>query len=151
MYEIKTEDVYEDFSRAKEMFDFNNYSAKPKYYDDSKKLVVGKMEDEKAGVAIEEFVGLKPKMYLFLVDDCKEHKKAKAVNKNVVAIISQNKYKDFLLNNKCLRLSMNRTQSKTYETKKIYLSCFDDKINILNNRYDRLALGYQSYKTSKLS
>ena len=26
MYEIKTEDVYEDFSSDKEMFDFGNYS-----------------------------------------------------------------------------------------------------------------------------
>ena len=28
MYEIKTEDVYEDFSNDKEMFDFSNYSTK---------------------------------------------------------------------------------------------------------------------------
>ena len=27
MYEIKTEDVYEDFSDDKEMFEFSNYSA----------------------------------------------------------------------------------------------------------------------------
>ena len=31
MYEIKTGDVYEDFSKNKEMFDFSNYSAKSKY------------------------------------------------------------------------------------------------------------------------
>ena len=41
MYEIKTEDVYEDISNDKEMFDFSNCSAKPKYYDNSYKLVVG--------------------------------------------------------------------------------------------------------------
>ena len=28
MYEIKTEDVYEDYSSDKEMFDFSNYSTK---------------------------------------------------------------------------------------------------------------------------
>ena len=28
MYEIKAEDVYEDFSKGKEMFDFISYSAK---------------------------------------------------------------------------------------------------------------------------
>ena len=33
------------------------------------------MKDEKAGVAIEEFVGLKPKTYSYLVDDNREHKK----------------------------------------------------------------------------
>ena len=31
MHEIKTEDVYEDFSNDKEMFDICNYSTKPKY------------------------------------------------------------------------------------------------------------------------
>ena len=29
--DIKTEDVYEDFSKDKETFDFNNYSAKSKH------------------------------------------------------------------------------------------------------------------------
>ena len=40
---IKTEDVYEDFSNDKEKFDFSNYSTESKYYDNSNKLVVGKM------------------------------------------------------------------------------------------------------------
>ena len=35
MYEIKTEDVYEDFSSNKKMFHFSNYSTKSKYYDNS--------------------------------------------------------------------------------------------------------------------
>ena len=34
IYEIKTEDVYEDFSKDKKMFDLNQYSMKSKYYDD---------------------------------------------------------------------------------------------------------------------
>ena len=72
---------------------------------------------------IKEFDELKPKMYSYLVDDNSEHKKAKGVNKNVVAKISHNKYKDILLNNKCLGHSMNRIQSKdhkigTYEINK---------------------------------
>ena len=67
MYEIKTEDVHKDFSNVKEMLDFSNFSIKSKYYDNSNKLVVGKMKDETADVAIEKYVGLKPKMYSFLV------------------------------------------------------------------------------------
>ena len=42
------------------MFDFSNYSTKSKYYDNYNKLVIGKMKNETAGIAIEEFVGLKP-------------------------------------------------------------------------------------------
>ena len=37
IYEIKTGDVYEDFSNDKEMFDFSNSSTKSKYYDNSNK------------------------------------------------------------------------------------------------------------------
>ena len=54
MYEIKTEDIYEDFRSDKEMFEL---STKSKYYDDSSKLVIGKVKDETAGIAVEEFVG----------------------------------------------------------------------------------------------
>ena len=106
MYEIKTEDVYKDFSR-----DFSNYSTQSKYYDNSNTLF------------ILEFVGLKPKMYSFLVDN-NEHKKVKGMNKNGVATISHNEYKDVLLNKKFIRHSVNRIQIEdhkigTYEMKKI--------------------------------
>ena len=51
----------------KKMFDLSNYSTKLKYYDNSNKSVVGKIKDETASVAIEESVGLKPKMYSYLI------------------------------------------------------------------------------------
>ena len=129
------EDVYEDFSKNKEMFDFRNYPAKSKYYDDSNKSVAGKVKDKT--------------MYSFMVDDSSEHKKAKRLNQNIVVPISHNKYKDVLLNKKCLRHSMKRTQSKDhrigpYEINKISLSCFDSKIYIQSNGYDGLAVGFQS-------
>ena len=41
VYEIKTEYVYEDFSRDKKIIDVSNYSHKSKYYDDSNNLVAG--------------------------------------------------------------------------------------------------------------
>ena len=56
------------------------------------------MKDETAGVSIEEFLGLKPKLYSFLVDDSSEHKKTKNAIKNVVP--SRDEYKDCSLNNK---------------------------------------------------
>ena len=112
MYKIKTEDIYQDFSKDKGMFDFSNYSAKSMYYDDSNRLVFGKKKDETGSVAIEEFFGLKPKMYSLLVDDSSEHKKAKGVNRNAVAVISHNKYKDILLNQKRLRHLISRIQAK---------------------------------------
>ena len=76
-----------------------------------------------------------------------EYKKAKGMNRNVVATISHNEYKNVSLNRKCLRHSVNRMQSKdhkigTYQINKISLSCFDDKVHVQNNGCDGLALVY---------
>ena len=147
MYEVKTEDSYEYFTDDQEMFDFSNYLTKSKYYDNSSKLVVSKMKDETNGVVIKEFLGWKPKMYSYLLDDNSKHKKAKSVNRNVVTTISHNDYKDVLLNKECLRHSIDRIQNrdhkiKAYEIKKISLSWFDNKICIQNNGCDGLPLAY---------
>ena len=117
IYEIKTEDFHANFSNDKEMIDFSDYSTKSKYYDNSNKLVVGKMKDETVGVVIGEFVRLKPKIYSYLVNDNSEHKiaKAKGVNRNVIATISHNEYKDVLLNMECLRHSMSRIESTDHK------------------------------------
>ena len=80
------------FSSDREKFSFSKYSTKSKYYDNLNKLIIGKMEDQTEGVEIEEFVGLRPKIYSFLVD-ISEHKKAKGLNKNVVVTKSHNEYK----------------------------------------------------------
>ena len=87
-----------------------------------------------------EFVELKVKMYLLFEDDNSEHKKATKVNKNVVVTISHKEYRDVLLNKKCLKYSINSTQSNDHRIG----TCFDDKIYIQNNGYGGLALGYYS-------
>ena len=58
--------------------------------------MVGKMKDETTVVVMKEFAG----------------RKAKGINKNVVATVSHNGYKSVLLKKKCLRHLMNRIQSK---------------------------------------
>ena len=126
------------------MFHFSSYLSNSKYYDNSNKLVIGRKKDEAWFITVGETVGLKPKIYSFSVGN-HERKKAKGVNKNVVATISHNEYKEVLWNKKYLRHSM--IQSKdyrigTYEINKISLSCFDHKICIQNNGCDRLVLGY---------
>ena len=107
------------------------------------------MKVETGGIAIEESVGFKPKMYSFVIDNS-ENKNVKCVNKDIVAVISHNEHEDVFLNNKYVRQSMHRIQSKdhrigTYQINKISLSGFHDKIYIKNNRYDGLPLGYQGY------
>ena len=84
---------------------------------------------------------------MVVVVDSSEQSKAKGVNKNAVAKIIHNEYKDALLNKKCLGHSTNRILSKnhkigTCEINIISLSCFDDKFRILDNRFDALARGF---------
>ena len=45
------------------MFDFSNYPKNSKFFDETKKKVIGKMKDEFGGVNIDELVGLKSKMH----------------------------------------------------------------------------------------
>ena len=77
MHDNETGNVYDNLSKNKEMFDCSNYSAESKHCNDSNALVIGKM----GGIAIEEFVGLKPKMYSALVSSSKENKKLKGTKK----------------------------------------------------------------------
>ena len=125
------------------MSDFSNYSTKWKYYDNPNKLVTGKMKV----LRLKEFVGLKPKIYSYLVDGNGKHKKVKSVSKNVVATISHNEFKNVLFNKKCLRYSVNKIQRKdhrigVYEINKVFFLCFSGKIYIQNNGCDGIAFGY---------
>ena len=51
-YEIKS-------NKAKNLFDFSNFSKDSKFFNETNKKVIGKMKDEFGGVIIIEFVGLK--------------------------------------------------------------------------------------------
>ena len=82
------------------------------FYGNSNKLVVSKIKHETAGVAIKTFVALIPKNVFVFADASSEHEKEKGVNKNVVAAISHNEYKDVLMNSNSLLHSVNRIQSK---------------------------------------
>ena len=65
-YEIKTFDVYEDFYEDKNLFDFSDYPRNSKIFVSvNKKKFFGKMKYELKGKIINEFAGLKPKMYFF--------------------------------------------------------------------------------------
>ena len=62
-YEIKSENVYEEFFEWKDLFDFSTYSKDSKFFNETNKKMIGKMKDEFGGIIVDEFVGLKSKMY----------------------------------------------------------------------------------------
>ena len=59
VYEIKTDDVYENFHNNKNLFDFSDYPQDSKFFDPVNKKVIGKMKDGFEGKIISEFVALK--------------------------------------------------------------------------------------------
>ena len=79
-YEVKSKNVYEEFFKWKDLFDFRNYSKDSTFFDETNKKVTGKMKDEFGGVIVSEFVGLKSKMYSMKKTDAQEYNTAKGVS-----------------------------------------------------------------------
>ena len=80
VYEIRGSNVYEQCFKDKHLCDFSGYPKDSVYYWDSNKKMLGKMKDEFNGVKINEFVGLKSKMYSLIAENDLEVNKAKGVN-----------------------------------------------------------------------
>ncbi|XP_065650459.1 uncharacterized protein LOC136078605 [Hydra vulgaris] len=111
------------------------------------KKVLGMFKDEAGGKQIEEFVGLRSKLYSYKMNG-KENKKCKGVKKNVVKnYITHNDYKDCLLNRKEHIRKMNIIRSHAHEVyteeiNKVALSAEDDKRVILEDGIHTLAYGH---------
>ena len=56
LYEIKTDDVYEDFYKYKFLFDFSNYPKDSMFYDPVNEKAIGKMKDVYKGIINDEFI-----------------------------------------------------------------------------------------------
>ena len=62
-YQIQKGNLYEDFYADKYLFDFPGYKKESPLYDDKNKKVIGKTKAELNEEIIEEFVGLRAKVY----------------------------------------------------------------------------------------
>ena len=149
-YEIKSENIYEDFYKQKNLFDYSNYSKDSKFFDESNKKVIGKMKDEFGGIIIDEFVGLKSKMYAIKKINGRESNTTKGVS----IATEFNEFKDVLFNKEIIRHKMKRIQAKkhkirTYKINKTSLSCFDDKRFILDNGIHTLAYFHRDCSNKK--
>ena len=87
MYEIETEDFYKDISEdVKDRFDTSDYS--PNHPSGiptgCNKKVLGVFKDEAAGRVMEEFVGLRAKLYSYKMFEGEESKKCKGIKRSVV-------------------------------------------------------------------
>ena len=110
-YEIKSENVYKEFFKLKDFFDFSNYSKDSTFYDDTNKKVIGKVKDEYGGAIIDQFIGLKSKMYSIKKINGSESSTTKGVN----IVTEFNEFKDVLFNKKVIRHKTKRIQAKKHK------------------------------------
>ena len=151
MYEIQTEDFYKDISGdVKDRFDTSDYpfDHPSGILSGINKKVLGMFKDEANGDIIDEFVGLRAKLYSYKMFEGEESKKCKGVKKSVVKKnITHEDYKTCLTTGKEQLRKQNIIRSYkhevyTEEVNKVALSANDDKRYILEDGIRTLALGH---------
>ena len=154
-YEIKTDDIYVDIANdVEKLFDTSDY---PENHPSGiktgvNKKVIGMFKDEACGKQIEEFVGLRAKLYSYkMFENGNEEKKCKGIKKNIVRqTITHDDYKECLFTKKEQLRKMNVIRSHrhdifTEEVNKVALSADDDKRIILEDSIHTMAYGH--YRT----
>ena len=136
IYEIETDDFYEDIrDDIKTKFDTSDF---PPNHESGilagvNKKVIGMFKDEVGGKQITKFVGLRPKLYSFKVEESSTTKKCKGIKKNVVKKqIDFEDYVDCLFKGEKQMRKMNIIRSEKHEiyskeVNKLALSGDDDK------------------------
>ena len=127
-YFIETADLENDRLEEIHKYDTSNYPQDHKLYSEENIKIIGKMKDETCGSQIEEFVGLKAKLYSFRTH-ANLVKRAKGVKKSVIQkTIKMEEFKQVLFGEEQVHKTMNLIQSKnhilyTNEVNKIAFKC----------------------------
>jgi hypothetical protein len=140
-------DTFKIFKKfEKKYFDFSNYPKNHKMYSNTNKGKPGLFKNVCPYPPIQEFVGLKSKMYSLKQDQGKVKKTAKGVKKHLIKNIDFEDYLSTLLNNsktfhKFRHIRSYKHQLYTVQQEKLGLSNFDDKRYILKNNINTRAFG----------
>jgi len=149
MYQLKTDDFYVDIKDdIKKRFDTSDF---PQGHESGiisgvNKKVIGMFKDEAGGKQITHFIGLRPKLYSYKVEESNTAKKCKGIKKNVVK--KQIEFDDYV---RCLFFgekqmrSMKIIRSENHniyskEANKLALSAEDDKRILCKDKVKTLAL-----------
>ena len=159
-YELETDDFFKDISADVEnKFDTSNFEKDHKsgiFYAKNKK-VIGMMKDEAGGKIIEEFVGLRAKLYSNKIHSGGSTRKCKGIKKAVIKNeITHEDYKNCLFGRKPALRKMNVIRSHSHniyteKINKVALSGDDDKRIILEDGIHTLALGHFKSKNDRFS
>ena len=159
VYDIKTEDFYEDIANDVEArFDTSGYSKtdfRPLPICLNKK-VMGLMKDELGGKIMTEFVALRPKLYSYKKLDGSEDKKCKGIKKCVVKkTLTFEDYKTCLFSDSTeyrsqLTFRSSKHEVHTIEVNKVTLNRDDDKRISRKDGISTFARGHKDLSWSPL-
>jgi hypothetical protein len=146
--DVQTDDIYGDMLKHRDLYDTSDYPKDHPLYDTANKKVLGKFKDECRGVAISEFVGLRPKMYSIMTAKDEEIKKANGVVRAVVkkqlshALYKKTLFEGVRMRHKMVQIKSKLHQMGLYRTSKISLSAIDTKRYIREDGVTTLAYGH---------
>ena len=159
VYDIKTEDFYEDIANNVEArFDTSGYSKtdfRPLPIGVNKK-VIGLIKDELGGKIMTEFVILRPKLYSYKVLDVSEDKKCQGIKKCVVKkTLTFEDYKTCLFNDSTeyrsqLMLRLSKHEVHTIKVNKVALNRDDDRKISRKDGISTFARGHKDLSWSPL-
>ena len=159
VYDIKTEDFYEDIANDVEArFGTSGYSKtdfRPLPTGLNKK-VIGLMKDELGGKIMTEFMALRPKLHSYKKLDGSEDKECKGIKKCVVKkTLTFEDYKACLFNDSTeyrsqLMFRSAKHEVHTIEVNKVALNRDDDKRISRKDRISTFARGHKDFSWSPL-
>ena len=155
IYSVQTKvvDYNNILKKNKDLFDTSNFPKDHELFSKVNQKALGKLKFETEEKFINEFIGLKAKMYSYTVDgDNSIYSKAKGTKKLLTKKMHIDYYKDVLFNDKELFVEQSGFKSilhdiHTYVQVKKSLAPFDDKHYILEDRITCLPFGHYSVGT----
>ena len=161
-YQINSKNIYRDlykdrnvkiFNEHTPLIDFSGLAQGNPYHFNENKKVIGAFSCETDGVEIQEFVGLRSKMYSCLLKSGKNKKTAKGVKKVLLkdGTISHQDYLNCINTQKPMRHKMyslrnNMHEIYSIESTKISLSSYDDKAFLLEDGINQRSIGHYKNK-----
>ena len=131
------------------LLDLSNFPREHQLFNNKNKKKLGFMKDEAEGKIIEQFVGLKSKLYSIKYNDGNSIKRCKGLQNVVLKkFIQHENYKEVLNEEEVIVSETRRIEAKlfslrTIKTKKVSHTAFDDKRFLCPNKIDTLPYGYK--------
>lgn len=149
VFQVYTDDFYEDMKPdIQKFYDTSNFDVNNRFgIVPQNKKVLGLLKIETGQFLINEFVGLRSKMYAINVENDSDIKKAKGVLKHLVQSYTVDLYKNILFNKEehyDVQTKIRSYNHKVYteKVKKLALSSGDNKRKVLENNIDTISWGH---------